>query len=176
MPQYEAPTQESREKVLMILFLAYVAMPIVYLIICVLIKLYVFKPRHMGFAPQTTIKYNIIWLILAAISIAEALFITSIRHAIDSGNSFGIVKKFFSAVTKSVKDDMSAISTLNVSVFGLCISVSIYGLVLFLLNGKISDTLVFFILSEILILMFIPGKVFIQKWIIARKNSQQPGN
>jgi len=170
MPQYDGPTQEQKEKTLMILFYQFAAAPVVYFIAAVLIMQYVFRPgQQAGFAPQKPEVYNMIRLVLAVLGIAQAVFVSRIKNAIESGNAFGLVKAFLGRLLGSKADDMESINHFNVFVITICNSIAIYGLGLFLFNGKIADTCLFFILSEILIWLFRPGKDYIQKVIILKK-------
>jgi hypothetical protein len=173
MSQHEGPAREKQEKILKVLFIGFAAVPVLYFAVCVVLLRRGFRPIHPGFAPLTPANYNILRIVLAVISIVEALFVLNIRRAIDSGNIFGPVKWFFNQLTESKTDDMSTVANFNISIYAFCVSVAIYGMILFLLNGTIIDTYMFFILSEILFLVFVPAKAYINKLIAVKENSVQ---
>ncbi len=175
MSQYESPVREKQEKALKFLFIGFAAVPVLYFIICVVLLRYRFKPIHPGFAPLTPANYNILRIVLAVISIVETLFVLNIKRAIDSGNIFGFARGFFSQLTESTADDMSTAANFNISIYAFCVSIAIYGLVLFLLNGIAIDAYAFFVLSEILFLMFVPAKAYINKLIAMKAASRQQG-
>ena len=169
-------TQEQKEKNVIIMYIAMAAANIIYFIVCELILKYGFNPGQHGFAPQKLETYSMIKTVLIMLSIVETVFLAGIKLAVSSGNASGIAKVFLNNLMKPTADDMAMVMIVTLNITSFCLSIGIYGVLIFMLNGIIADTYIFFILCEVIILMFIPSKTYIEKLINLRKNMQQMGS
>lgn len=146
--------------------------PLIYLVTCELMIRYVFKTGEMGFVSAMPLKnYDMIKLVLTIIAALDAALIISILLGIVTGYVTWPGSMITKGYINSKREEPIAAHAFMITILALCVSVGIYGLVLFLIKGSRIDSYPFLIAAQLLTLMFVPTPVYKAKLSALRKTS-----
>jgi len=149
--------------------LAIAAAPLIYMAVSEMIIRFVFKEGQAGFSPLQPKVYNMLKIVLYALAGFESVLLAYVKSSLNSGNPSGIAANIFKKRLSAVVDDFAAAQAFIIFILTFCLSVSIYGLVLFLCNGVRGDSYPLMLLGALLCLLFIPTKENLEKMAVLRK-------
>ncbi len=138
--------------------------PLIYLVMCELLIKYVFKAGQTGFVPLPAVQYGMIKTGLIILAAIEAGFILSIRMCIHSGNLTWPGSMILKPYVGRKGNEYAIEQGFMIMILAICVSISVYGLTLFFLNGIRLDAYAFMGVSQALTLLFMPTKVYTDKF------------
>jgi hypothetical protein len=169
--------EQKAYNALILICLANIAASAVYLVVCEYISRYALpsgQKTFLGYAPLNDLKYNLARIFMLFVTLQVTVAVIGMKAAIEKGSSSGIIKSLLDHQIISPDElTIQVVQKFLVFVYALCSSITIYGLVLFLLNGHKPDSYAFIIFGALLSLLLLPTDEFMNKVIIFRENERE---
>ena len=154
---------ELKLKRIQVLFYALFSSVVFYFIVCEYLARYVFTPEKPGFAYLPDAQFSILKTALIALSIVEASVITAVGMGIRNGEKNWAVKIMLGSILGANADEYITLQNAMISMTSFSTSITIYGLVLFLMRGNRLDAYPFMAAGLLLLLFFRPERGMLEK-------------
>jgi hypothetical protein len=148
------------------IYWALAAASVIYIGICEAISRYLIPPGQdffAGYAPLATQKYNLVRILFLFVGAQILAFVLAVRNSIQNGEAPGIIRPLMAMIVSPPELTGQVLNRFFIFVLAFCEAVSIYGLVLFLMNGSRIDAYAFIFTGIALSLLFIPSNEFVAR-------------
>jgi hypothetical protein len=126
-----------------------------------------------GYAPLNGLKYNLTRIIMLFGTLQVTAMVVGMKAAIEKGNSSGIVRSLMNQIISPDELTLKAVQKFFIFVYALSASVTLYGVVLFLLNGHKPESYGLMAYGLLLSLLYLPTNEFVNKIIVFRENERE---